>query len=241
MPTNSSIQIKKKSQQATSRKEWRRLQKLNVFEVAAREKGFSILAGIDEAGRGPLAGPVVAAACIIPEDVFVIGVNDSKLLTPKQRCEIYEQIVSNSRIQYGVGIVCNKEIDQLNILQATIKAMLLAIAQLPVQPELLLVDGLNLLHPSIPCEKINQGDSKSHTIASASIIAKETRDRLMVNYHKTFPHYGFDKHKGYGTPEHLEALKKHGPCDLHRHSFAPVKNFTTELTEITESTEKKRR
>lgn len=222
MPPKPQMQLQETSSKP-SRAEWRRLQKLHFFENAARSQGVSHIAGIDEAGRGPLAGPVVAAACIIPKDVFVIGVDDSKKLTPKRRKELFNQVTSDPRITYGVGIVCNEEIDQINIYQATIKAMLLAIEKLSVVPEVLFVDGLNLPHPSIPCQRIVSGDSLSHSIATASIIAKETRDRMMEEEHEKWPHYGFASHKGYGTPEHLDALAKHGPCPIHRFSFAPVK------------------
>lgn len=211
---------KRKSQAAANRAEWRRLLKLNLFEKAAREQGYSVIAGIDEAGRGPLAGPVVAAACIIPKDVFVIGIDDSKKLTPQKRHYLYEQIVADKRITFGVGVVSHEEIDQINIYQATIKAMLLAVEKLQCVPDLLLIDGM-VLPSQIPSQKIVGGDSKSHTIATASVIAKETRDRLMQEEHLKWPCYGFDKHKGYGTPEHLAALSLHGPCEIHRKSFKP--------------------
>jgi ribonuclease HII len=201
--------------------EWKRLLKLHKFEKEARQQGISVIAGIDEAGRGPLAGPVVAAACIIPEGIFIQGVNDSKLLTPQKRYALFEHITSDNRIQYGIGIVSHKEIDQINIYQATIQAMLEAVAKLVCEPEILFIDGLDLPHPKIPRKKIIQGDSKSHSIAAASVIAKETRDRLMVEEHQKWPQYGFDKHKGYGTEEHLKAIEKHGPCPIHRMSFSP--------------------
>lgn len=203
--------------------EWQRLQALNLFEKAAREQGYSILAGVDEAGRGPLAGPVVAAACILPQDVFVIGIDDSKKLSPQKRLALYEQIIADKRIQFGVGIVSNIEIDQINILQATIKAMLLAVAALPSIPDLLLVDGMKLPHDSIPSQKIIKGDSLSHSIATASVIAKETRDRLMHEEHHKWPMYGFERHKGYGTEEHMKAIAEHGPCPIHRLTFAPMR------------------
>jgi ribonuclease HII len=226
------------------RKEWRRLQKLHIYEDQARAQGFSLIAGIDEAGRGPLAGPVVAAACIIPKDVFIIGVDDSKKLTASQRKELFSKITSDSRILYGVGVIGHEETDQFNIYQATIKAMLLAIGRLIQAPEFLLVDGLKLPHPSIPCLKIIGGDGLSHSIAAASVIAKESRDRIMIEEHEKWPQYGFANHKGYSTPEHLEALKKHGPCPIHRRSFAPVYNresgqtFFDFITQCEASTEK---
>jgi ribonuclease HII len=206
-----------------SKAEQRRLQRLLVFESEARQKGYTLVAGIDEAGRGPLAGPVVAAACVIPDGILIPGINDSKQLTPQKRYALFEHITSDARISYGVGMVHAKEIDRINILQATIQAMLQAVAKLLVAPHYLLVDGLKLPHPSIPSQKIVQGDAKSYCIAAASIIAKELRDRHMQEEHLKWPEYGFDRHKGYGTPEHLEALAKHGPCPIHRHSFAPIR------------------
>lgn len=207
--------------------EWRRLKGLTRLENKARRQGFKLIAGVDEAGRGPLAGPVLAAACIIPKEVLIMGVDDSKKLTPKKRQEIYKQIVNDKRICYSVGLVEVEEIDRVNIYQATIQAMLLAIDGLEITPELLLVDGLKLPHPKIPVEKIIGGDALSHCIAAASIIAKETRDRIMIEYHAKWPQYGFDQHKGYGTEKHLTALKEHGPCPIHRQSFEPVKTKAT--------------
>ncbi len=192
------------------------------FENEAHQKGFRAIAGIDEAGRGPLAGPVVAAACMIPHDLYIPGVNDSKKLSPRQREHLFETIISNDSIQYGIGIVSPQEIDQINILQATICAMINATNALPSQPDMLLVDGLQLPHSDIPCQKIIKGDSLSQSIAAASILAKVTRDKLMVDYHTRWPHYGFDKHKGYGTRKHLEAIKQYGACEIHRMSFAPL-------------------
>lgn len=205
------------------KREIKRLQKLNIFEDEARQQGYQIIAGLDEAGRGPLAGPVVAAACIIPEGVFIPGVNDSKQLTAQERADLYHTITSDERIVYGVGIVDSHEIDRINIFQATIVAMFQAITKLPLIPQMLLVDGLKLPHPTIPAQKIIDGDAKSQSIAAASIIAKETRDRLMVELHAQWPMYGFNQHKGYGTEMHLEALNIHGPCPIHRRSFEPVK------------------
>lgn len=204
--------------------EWQRLQALNRFEDAARAKGIEMLAGVDEAGRGPLAGPVVAAACIIPKGIYFEGVDDSKKLTAKQRFDLYETIIRHSEVRYAVGIVDSEEIDRINILQATIKAMIMAVDGLNPKPELLLVDGLLLPHPTISCQKIIGGDALSHSIAAASIIAKETRDRLMLDAHIKWPEYGFDRHKGYGTDMHCEALRMHGPCPIHRFSFEPIKS-----------------
>lgn len=207
--------------------EKQRLRKLSKIENAVRKEGFKNIAGIDEAGRGPLAGPVVAAACIIPKGLVFVGVNDSKQLTPLQRKRLFEEIVQEPRITYGIGVISHEEIDRINIYQATIQAMLMAVAMLKAIPDLLLVDGMPLPHPSIPCRKIIQGDALVHSIAVASVIAKETRDRLMVEeYHPQWPEYGFDQHKGYGTEKHLQALDKHGPCPIHRRSFSPVKEMS---------------
>lgn len=203
--------------------EMQRLLALVTFEEAARQKGYTLIAGLDEAGRGPLAGPVVAAACIIPKDIFIPKINDSKQIPPKVRQQLFEILTKDERIIYGIGIIDSKEIDKINIYQATIQAMLLAISQLSVVPDCLLVDGLKLPHPTIPCEKIIKGDSLSQSIAAASILAKVTRDSLMVEYHERWPHYGFNQHKGYSTAQHFEALEKYGPCEIHRRSFEPVK------------------
>jgi ribonuclease HII len=201
--------------------EKRRLKKLVLYENEARQQGYQYIAGIDEVGRGPLAGPVIAAACIVPEGAFFSGIKDSKLLLPPQRLRLYEQIVACQGLCYGIGIVSHQEIDLINIYQATIKAMLQAVEALPIKPDFLLVDGLGLKHPTIPHQKIIKGDNLSQSIAAAAIIAKVTRDRLMIEYHKSWPDYGFDKHKGYGTPQHLKAIKKSGRCPIHRLSFEP--------------------
>ena len=205
------------------KREIKRLLKLNLYEDEARQQGYHIIAGIDEAGRGPLAGPVVAAACIIPTGILIPDVNDSKLLTSEKRDELYEIITQDMRIHFGVGIIGPEIIDKINIYQATIAAMLMAVSQLSLSPEYLLVDGLKLPHPSIPAQKIIKGDSKSQSIAAASIIAKVTRDRLMLKYHDQWPMYGFNTNKGYSTDFHIEALNVHGICPIHRKSFEPVK------------------
>lgn len=224
MPPKSPAQQQKPTSKPKGIKqaEWKRLQKLLVFENQARQDGFSLIAGVDEAGRGPLAGPVVAAACIIPPEFYLVGINDSKKLSAEQREDLYGQIVGSSQIQFGIGIVCNHKIDKINILQASIEAMLIAVGQLGVVPDMMFVDGLRLPHPTIPCQKIIHGDALSHSIAAASVIAKVTRDRIMVEYHKQWPHYGFNRHKGYSTAEHLDNLKQHGPCPIHRMSFEPL-------------------
>lgn len=205
-------------------KEMERLIVLNKHEEEARSKGFKVIAGIDEAGRGPLAGPVVAAACIIPKGVYLPKINDSKQLTAAVRERLFNIITKNKKIIFGIGIVDSTEIDRINILQATIQAMLMAIEQLDVEPDCLLVDGMALPSSSIPSVKIVQGDALSQSIAAASVLAKVTRDRLMNEFHEKWPHYGFDKNKGYGTSKHLEALDIHGACEIHRFSFEPIKS-----------------
>jgi ribonuclease HII len=198
--------------------ERKRLQRLTLFEEEARCEGFCHIAGVDEAGRGPLAGPVVAASCIIPQNLYFPGIDDSKKLTPKKRAELFKDLTFHPDVIYGVATVSHEEIDRINILQATIVAMLQAVAQLSITPDLLLVDGMKLPSP-IPSKKIVKGDSLSQSIAAASIIAKETRDRLMEEYDRLWPEYGFKDHKGYGTERHREAIKKYGPCKIHRMSF----------------------
>lgn len=183
-----------------------------------------MIAGIDEAGRGPLAGPVVASACIIPDGIYFPGVNDSKKLLPLKRKLLFEQITSNSQVIYGIGIVSPERIDKINIYRATIQAMLEAVEKLGRQPDYLLVDGLKLPHPTLPSQKIIKGDAKSQSISAASIIAKETRDQLMRGYHLEWPLYGFDEHKGYATSKHLLAIEQHGPCPIHRKTFSPFGN-----------------
>jgi ribonuclease HII len=214
--------VPQKTQNKIPKRELKRLQQLLQFEESARFRGFQRIAGIDEAGRGPLAGPVLAAACIVPADVYIVGVDDSKKLTPKKRAEIYAFITSHPRIHYAVGEVSSQEIDRINIYQATIQAMLQALEKLPAPPDYILVDGMRLPHPTILCEKIVQGDALSQSIAAASIIAKETRDRLMCEYHAQWPDYGFNQHKGYGTEKHLEAIQRNGPCPIHRMTFSPL-------------------
>lgn len=177
--------------------ELKRLKKLCFFENEARRQGYRFIAGIDEAGRGPLAGPVFAAACVIPADLFIPGIDDSKKLSPKKREEIFQRIIDDDRIAYGIAMVEASVIDQINIFQATIQAMLLAIDSLSLCPDLLLVDGLKLPHATIPTQKIIGGDALSFLIAAASILAKVSRDRLMCKYHEQWPEYGFDEHKGY--------------------------------------------
>lgn len=195
---------------------------MNKIEREAYGQGFTCIAGVDEVGRGPLAGPVVAAACILPMEKEFTEINDSKKLTAKQRASIYDELIQNPDVYYGIGVVSETVIDEINILEATKEAMKQAINNLSVRPDLLLVDGLQL-KIEIPCYGIIKGDSKSVSIAAASILAKEYRDNLMRQLHLKYPEYGFDRHKGYGTVQHLDALSRFGPCACHRKSFSPVK------------------
>lgn len=191
------------------------------WEKQLKAQGFSSIAGIDEAGRGALAGPVVAAACILPEGARFPGINDSKQLTAEQRDRFYEKIIARS--YYGIGVVNEKTIDRVNILQATFLAMQQAVSNLPISPDYLLIDGNQSPFFSIPKEVIVDGDALSASIAAASILAKVTRDRMMRSFGEKWPGYGFEKHKGYGTEEHMNAVFALGPCDLHRQSFAPFR------------------
>lgn len=192
------------------------------FEQQLKQNGCSYIAGVDEVGRGPLAGPVVACAVMLPHDCSIDGVNDSKQLTEKQRIVLFEQILKLTDVHVGLGVVSQKIIDRINIFQATKVAMREAINNLAVRPEHLLVDGLYLDKCYIPQTKLIKGDSRSASIAAASIIAKIFRDALMVEYDNWCPGYQFARHKGYGTRVHLDALAVHGVSELHRKSFAPV-------------------
>jgi ribonuclease HII len=198
-------------------------QLLDLYEVRARLSGYRLIAGVDEAGRGPLAGPVVAAACFIPEGVHFKGIDDSKKLSSQERADFYRQIVGQAGVVYGVGVVESFIIDKINILQATLRAMQIAIDHMPVQPEYLLIDGNKLPTLAIPAQAITRGDSLSQSIMAAAILAKYTRDQIMIKAHRLWPFYGFDRNKGYGTPEHLIALRRWRPCAIHR-NFAPVRN-----------------
>lgn len=193
-----------------------------IYESQARENGFSRIAGLDEAGRGPLAGPVVAAAVVLPPSFPVAGVNDSKKLSKKKREVLFDAIYSHAEA-VGIGVSNEKEIDSLNILRASLLAMDRAVANLSVVPDFLLIDGTFQIAAAFPQKAIPKGDSKSISIAAASIIAKVTRDRLMLEYHKTFPQYDFSRHKGYPTRAHLNAIRTFGCCSIHRKSFRGVK------------------
>lgn len=191
------------------------------FELEARRRGYRRIAGLDEAGRGPLAGPVVAAAVILPSRCRLAGVNDSKQVSASDRERLYEVIVERAR-GIGVGIATEQEIDCLNILEATRLAMRRAVESLTSPADCLLIDAVTLSNLAIPSRSIIKGDTLSISIAAASIVAKVTRDRLMEAHHQTYPHYNFLSHKGYGTEEHLQRLALHGPCAIHRRTFAPV-------------------
>lgn len=196
-----------------------------TYEKMARLQGYKYLAGVDEAGRGPLAGPVVAAACMIPEGLIIEGVDDSKALTPAKRAGVFKLLVSHPEIQYGIGLVEAEEIDKINVLQATFKAMQRAVESLSIYPDFVLVDGSLLPSWGYSSLAVIKGDSLSHSIAAASIIAKQTRDELMELYELQYPGYGFAKHKGYGTKLHLQTVKLLGPCPIHRKSFEPIKSL----------------
>ena len=197
-------------------KELERLEVMRQFEEEYKESPF--ICGIDEVGRGPLCGPVVASAVILPKDARILYINDSKQLSEKKREALFNEIMQKA-VAVGTGIVSPEEIDELNILQATYKAMRMAISSLPVKPTLLLNDAVTIPEVDIPQVKIIKGDAKSMSIAAASIIAKVTRDRMMVEYDKIFPEYGLAKNKGYGSKEHIEALRKYGSCPIHRKTF----------------------
>ena len=190
-----------------------------LYETAAKEKGYKYICGVDEAGRGPLAGPVCAAAVILPENARIPGLNDSKKLTEKRREELFE-IIKKEAVAFSVAYGTLEEIEKYNILEATFLAMNRAIDGLSVRADYALIDGNRVPKGiKIPCETVIKGDSKSASIAAASILAKVTRDRLLLEYDKKYPVYNFKKHKGYGTKEHYEAIRTYGVCEIHRLSF----------------------
>lgn len=214
-------------------KELERLKEIRKIEEELYLKGINSIAGIDEAGRGPLAGPVVVACVVMPKDSMIEGVNDSKKVSEKKREKLFEEITKDA-LGYGIGIVSQEEIDKINILNATKEGLTLAIKELEKdlqekkrkfeKPEIILVDALTKIDTDhIPYRSIIKGDSKSYSIAAASIIAKVTRDRIMRQWDEVYPMYGFEKHKGYGTSAHITAIKEYGLCPLHRRSF--VKNI----------------
>ncbi len=209
-------------------KELERYDAMCRYEKLYRAESYKLIAGIDEAGRGPLAGPVVAAAVILPEGIFIGKLNDSKLLSPKLRNSLFDIIVKNA-IAFGIGIVDEKCIDEINILNATKKAMEIAVKSLKQVPDILLIDAIKLETVEIKQVPIIKGDSLSVSIAAASILAKVTRDRIIEEQDKLYPQYGFSKHKGYGTLEHINAIKKFGICPIHRLSFCKSFSFLTKL------------
>ena len=188
------------------------------IEDTFHAQGYSVICGIDEAGRGPLAGPVCAAAVILPDHIDIPGLNDSKKLSDKRRRELYP-IIKEQAIAYGIGFASHQEIDEINVLQATFLAMERALAQLNVKPDLALIDGNRKKDFGLPVETVVQGDSRSASIAAASILAKVSRDDLMLELASSFPEYGFEIHKGYGTKAHYGALHTYGPSRIHRMTF----------------------
>ncbi|MCI8272804.1 MAG: ribonuclease HII [Clostridia bacterium] len=200
-------------------KEEKRLEALKEKENELRGKGFKTICGIDEAGRGPLAGPVVVASVIMPADSMIEGVNDSKKISEKKREKLYDQILEEA-ISYGVGIIGQDEIDEINILNATKKGLTMSLKELEEKPDLIIVDALSHIDTlGIPYESIVKGDAKCYSIAAASIIAKVTRDRIMREWDEIYPEYNFQQHKGYGTAAHIATIKEYGLCPIHRKSF----------------------
>lgn len=195
------------------------------YEHICYDEGFEIVCGIDEAGRGPLAGPVCAAAVVLPRDLEIEGLNDSKKLSDKRRRVLFDEITAQA-VTYGIAFATEQEIDEINILQATFLAMRRALAQLSIQPSIALIDGNRETDFGLPVRTIVKGDSLSANIAAASILAKVSRDDFMLEQAKLYPEYGFDIHKGYGTKAHYEALRKYGPCPIHRRTF--LKKFYAE-------------
>ncbi|HYK73650.1 MAG TPA: ribonuclease HII [Pseudoneobacillus sp.] len=211
---------KKKNQQKEAKLKFN---EMTVFEKKYRSNGYQWIAGVDEVGRGPLAGPVVAAAVMLPKDFYLNGIDDSKKLSEKKR-EEYFKVIQEEAIAIGIGIVNSEIIDEINIYEATKKAMNIAVSSLSMQPEVLLIDAMKLETPFL-VESIIKGDARSISIAAASIIAKVTRDRMMKDFSTQYPFYRFEQNMGYGTKDHLNALDKYGITPIHRKSFAPVKDL----------------
>lgn len=200
-------------------KEFERLTQLKQIEESVYKEGFEHVCGIDEAGRGPLAGPVVVASVIMPKDSMIEGVNDSKKVSEAKREKLYD-LITKEAISYGVGIISQEEIDEINILNATKKGLTKSIEELEQKPDIILVDALRDINTlGVPYRSVIKGDAKIYSIACASIIAKVTRDRIMKEWDKIYPQYGFISHKGYGTAKHIAAIKEYGLCPLHRRSF----------------------
>lgn len=212
------IAVKLAKKLAKMRAENERLEMINIFENEGYEKGFTYIGGIDEAGRGPLAGPVVAAVVVFKPGTKIEGINDSKKLSEAKRDELFE-IIKEEALDYGIGIVQKDEIDEYNILNATYMAMKKAVNCLKQKPDYLLVDAAHIPDVDIEQKSIIKGDSKSISIAAASILAKVTRDSIMYEYDKMYPEYGFASHKGYGTDQHYKAIREHGITSIHRRSF----------------------
>lgn len=208
--------------------ELERIKKMQEIENDKRKQGYKLICGVDEAGRGPLCGPVVAGAVILKEDEVIIGINDSKKISEKKREKLFDEI-NEKAIAVSVGIVWQDEIDEINILNATKKAMKMAVENLKIKPDYCLIDGNQKVNLDIDYETVIKGDMLSESIAAASIIAKVTRDRMLIEDDKKYPEYGFAKHKGYGTKAHIEAIKKYGLCDLHRKTFC--KKFVSDENE----------
>jgi len=192
---------------------------MHFFESRLRRMGFKCIAGLDEAGRGPLAGPVVAAIAILPQDYHTHGLFDSKSVSEKVREKVFTELTSDSNVKWSVGIVDNEAIDSINILRATYRAAFEAFSKLAEKPDFMLNDAMIVPEINVGQHKVIKGDAKSASIAAASILAKVTRDRIMDGYSLKYPEYGFSKHKGYGTAEHIESIRKHGYCPIHRRSF----------------------
>jgi ribonuclease HII len=200
------------------------VQPMDYFEQLYYRRGYQTIAGVDEVGRGPLAGPVVAAAVILPREGIGERLYDSKAIPPRRREALYDLIVTRS-LGVGLGLVDQIEIDRTNILTATLRAMGLAVGDLPRPPDFILVDGTQIFRVPIPQKAIPKGDQLSQSVAAASIVAKVTRDRLMMEWHQKYPQYNFARHKGYGTKEHREAIEKFGVCELHRKTFRGVREY----------------
>ncbi|MDD6128594.1 MAG: ribonuclease HII [Veillonellaceae bacterium] len=211
-----------------------RVAALYAYENAAADEGYELVAGVDEAGRGPLAGPVSVAAVILPRGLFLPKLNDSKKISANVREELYDEIQEKA-IAVSSVLVDAKTIDRVNIYQATMNGMYEAIFGLDPAPQKVLIDAVHLEKLPMPEESIIKGDAKSASIAAASIIAKVTRDRLMMQYDKAYPEYGFAQHKGYGTAEHIAALRKYGPCPIHRQSFEPIRSMVGWMDETDEA------
>lgn len=212
------------AQLADWQREQERIGRMFSYERQVWAMGYRQVAGLDEVGRGPLAGPVVAAAVILPGEVAIPGLDDCKRLSGKRRQEVYE-LIRESAVAIGVGMVHPEGIDEANVMMATYKAMVKAVADLPIAPDYLLIDALHLPNVSQPQAPIVGGDGQSCSIAAASVVAKVTRDEYMIEMDKLYPQYGFANHKGYGTLEHREALERYGPCPIHRKSYGAVRDI----------------